>query len=430
MLFQRNKTAGAPLWTRDFTILTVGSAISLFGNAMSGFATGLLVLDYTGSSFLFAVFLAVYTLPQILAPMVSGAILDRFSRRKTIYSLDFISAGLYGISAFLLSRGWFSFPFLAFLAFAVGCITSIYKVAYQSFYPLLIPRGNFSKAYSVSGVLEALSAIMIPISTFLYKQLGSMAPILAANSVFFLAAAIVETRIRAEETYIVTQQKLLGEQAALEAKPAGSVKVFWRDFKEGIAYLRREKGLMAITVYFIFNAIAYASSGVVVLPYFKRAYPPNGEYWYMIVVGMAVVGTVLGGLIQYRVKIPARWKFGACVFVYVFTAFMEGFYPWAPIPLAMGMCLLSGLFGSVSTNIRVASTQSYVPDEKKGRFNGAYNTLFTTGSLVGQLLTGVLVLRWDDRWVLTGFMMLAALAGVLAVGCNPKAVKPIVNRDQ
>ena len=34
-----------PLWTRDFTILTVGSVVSMFGNAMTGFAMSLMVLD-------------------------------------------------------------------------------------------------------------------------------------------------------------------------------------------------------------------------------------------------------------------------------------------------------------------------------------------------------------------------------------------------
>ena len=48
------RPAGAPLWTRDFTIITLGSVVSMLGNAMSGFALSLLVLDYTESSQLYA----------------------------------------------------------------------------------------------------------------------------------------------------------------------------------------------------------------------------------------------------------------------------------------------------------------------------------------------------------------------------------------
>ena len=143
----------AKLWTRDFTIITLGSVISMLGNSMSGFALSLLVLDYTGSSLLYAIYVATFTLPQVVMPIFSGAILDRFSRKKTIYTLDFISSGVYAVAALILGRGWFSFPMLAVFCFIIGSINSIYFVAYDSFYPLLISEGNYSKAYSIASVL-------------------------------------------------------------------------------------------------------------------------------------------------------------------------------------------------------------------------------------------------------------------------------------
>lgn len=158
----------SPLWTRDFTIITLGSVISMLGNSMSGFALSLLVLDYTGSNLLYAIYIATFTLPQIVMPIFSGAILDRFSRKKTIYTLDFLSSGVYLVAALILSRGWFSFPMLAVFCFIIGSINSIYYVAYDSFYPLLISEGNYSKAYSIASVLETLSALIIPIATYFW----------------------------------------------------------------------------------------------------------------------------------------------------------------------------------------------------------------------------------------------------------------------
>ena len=54
------------LWTRDFTIITVGSVISMLGNTVSGFAMSLLVLDISKSTLLYAIYLAMYTLPQLI----------------------------------------------------------------------------------------------------------------------------------------------------------------------------------------------------------------------------------------------------------------------------------------------------------------------------------------------------------------------------
>ena len=119
------------LWTRDFTVLTLGSVVSMFGNAMSGFAVSLMVLDYSESTLLYALFIIAYTLPQIIMPIFSGALLDRFSRRKTIYTLDFVSAFLYAAVGLLLHNGWYNFPGFACFAFLVGSINSpVAKLVY------------------------------------------------------------------------------------------------------------------------------------------------------------------------------------------------------------------------------------------------------------------------------------------------------------
>ena len=159
-----SSTEKAPsLWTRDFAIITLGSVVSMFGNSMSGFAMSLMVLDISGSTLLYSVYLAMFTLPQLFMPVLSGALLDRFSRKKTIYLLDFFSAFLYIFMGLLLRRNWFSFPLFALFCLILGTVQSTYMVAYESFYPLLITQGNYQKAYSIASVLETLSAVMVPV---------------------------------------------------------------------------------------------------------------------------------------------------------------------------------------------------------------------------------------------------------------------------
>ena len=71
-LEQTQQQSVPPLWTRDFTIITLGTVISMFGSAVSGFAIGLLVLDYTSSVFLYALFMVCYSLPRIVLPLLAG----------------------------------------------------------------------------------------------------------------------------------------------------------------------------------------------------------------------------------------------------------------------------------------------------------------------------------------------------------------------
>ena len=84
--------------------------VSMIGNSLSGFALSLFVLDFAQSTLLYAVFLFVYTLPQIAAPLLAGPLMDRFSRRKTIYILDFFSAAINIVIAGIVYFKFSIFP--------------------------------------------------------------------------------------------------------------------------------------------------------------------------------------------------------------------------------------------------------------------------------------------------------------------------------
>ena len=449
------ETAPLPLWTRDFTIITLGSVVSMLGNALSGFAMSLMVLDISGSTLLYAIYIVMYTLPQLFVPILSGAFLDRFSRKKTIYTLDFLSALLYVLMAALLATGWFSFPIFAAYCFVLGCIQSTYMVAYESFYPLLISEGNFQKAYSVASVLETLSAVMVPVSAFLYRQIG-LAPLLALNGLCFFIAAVMETQIRADEHYIQVQKEALkesreeaqktarkedreeaqkaapkeGQEKAQKAAPKeADPRMLLHDIRDGFSYLLAEKGLLAIAIYFAFSSICGGVSTVIVLPWFKATYP-NGEYLYMLVWGTALAARAIGGLIHYRIKIPPEYRYKTALAVYIVISVCEGIYLFTPIPVMMLLCFIVGIGGITSYTIRISATQSYVPDERKGRFNGAFNMLSTAGALLGEVLAGLLTLVLPERIVLLSVMLLCALAAVVFIGGGHRHVAYIYNRTQ
>ena len=405
------------LWTRDFTIITVGTVVSMLGSALAWFAMDLMVLDYTGSTLLFAVYGMVYMLPNALAPVLAGPLLDRFSRKKTIYTLDFITAGLFAVLTILLVSGRFSFWLLAVANMLLGAISGVYNVAYDSFFPLLVSEGNYQKAYSVSSTLENLSAVMVPVSALVYKLFG-IVPLLIVNTASFLAAAVLETMIRTEESYIALQAEKDGEEKGLRR--------FTADFREGMKYLLSEKGLLAIAVYFLFSSLTNGMTGVVTLPWFRKAFT-DGEYTYMLVWGASTVARFIGGVAHYNFKLPVKAKFAIALGVYISVNIFEGVYLFLPVPLMMVMTFLTGMFGITSYNIRLSSTQKYVPDEKKGRFNGAFNTLNTVGTLAGQGAAGVLSLVMGERAIVVLANALCLAAAVLIIGGGRREVSEIYN---
>ena len=415
-----NAAIPAPrLWTRDFTIITVGSVVSMLGSTLSGFAMSLRVLDSTGSTPLFALYNMLYMLPNVLAPVLAGPFLDRFSRRRTIYTLDFVTAGLFAVLTLLLALGRAGFGLLAATNFLLGAIGGIYFVAYDSFYPLLISEGNYQKAYAVSSTLETLTMVMIPLSTFVYKTFG-IVPLFAANTASYLAAAILETQIRTEEHYIETR-------AEEDARPAG-LRRFTADFREGMRYLAGEKGLLAVAVYFTFSSVTGGMSEVVTLPWFRTAFP-DGEYVFMLTWGMGALARCVGGLVHYRIRLPVRRKYAIALTVYISLAVLEGSYLFVPVPLMMVMTCLSGLLGVTSYTIRISATQKYVPDEKKGRFNGAFITLTMAGTLLGQGAAGAMSAFVGERAIAVIANVLCLAAAVIFIGGHRKSVSEIYNTE-
>ena len=363
------------LWTRDFTILTIGSVISIFGNALAGFAINLMVLDYSNSVFLFMLYMVVFNLPKLIMPMLAGPLLDSFSRRKTIYLLEFISAAMYFILFFILSGGYFNYIFLLAMSFTLGIIDSTYIVAFDSLFPVMVSEGNFRKAYSVSSMITPLSTVVLPFAAFLYDRVGVGQILIYSASAFFIAACI-ETQMRANETHLRKKMEKY------------DISEFKTSFIEGVKYIRGEKGLLVITAYFFVAMFAW-SSQTLILPFFKNT-PHLGVMLYSIVMSLIVLGRFVGGAVQYKIDFPKEKKFIIAITVYLTLCFIEMGYLFTPIYVLATLGFISGLLSVTSYNIRISTTQSYVPDAKRARFNGTFHMIMNAGTILGQLIAGVL----------------------------------------
>ncbi|OQA71642.1 MAG: enterobactin exporter EntS [Firmicutes bacterium ADurb.Bin248] len=402
-----------PLWTKNFTILTLGTVVSMLGNAVSGFAIGLLVLDYTGSTLLYAIFTVAYNLPKIIMPTLAGPYIDRFPRAKVIYSLDFISAALYLCIFAMLSFSLFNYAVLLVLCVVIGSIDSVYLVAYDSLYPTLISEGNFGKAYSISSMLYPLSAMMVPVAAWCYENIG-LEPLFLFNAFTFLFAAIFETQIKADESHVLSEPK------------SYNLRRYADDFKDGLAYLKREKGLLFITAYFVVNTLIFNGTSTLVLPYFKQT-EGLGVSIYTYVMGLSVVGRMIGGFVQYRHRYPTHLKFAIAFCVYVAISLIEASYLFLPVAVMMGMMFVSGLLGVTSYNIRISSTQNHVPNEMRGRYNGTFQMLTTLGGILGALLAGVLGDALPIRSVICGLGIAGAVCAIAIMLPGREHVKGIYN---
>lgn len=413
------------LWTYDFTVITIGSFISLVGNALSNFALSLLVLDYTGSTFLYMLFQVSFQLPIMICPVLAGPYLDRMSRKKVIYALDFLSAGIYFLLFLLLRGGWFSYPALLAVSFVTGAIDGTYVVAFDSFYPNLITEGNFQKGYSVYGMLVDLSGFASPVAAVIYYQMGGAASLFAINALSFLIAACFEVTVRFRETHMAEAPRETAESAFGQ---------FRRELREGLDYIRGEKGLLLIALYFMISNFAGGAEQLQ-LPYFLNhagkfaAWPVAAATLYSILSNFMTVGRLLGGAVQYKLHIPKEKKFSVAFFVYVTINVLSGTILFLPVPLMAVWFFMDGALGVTSYTIRSAATQSYVPDNKRARFNGMFQMISFVGSVTGSLVIGALAEILPERLIVTAANALVLLAVYLFMYRGREHVKKIYNRE-
>ena len=403
------------LWTKNFSLLTIGSAISVLGNAVSEFAISLLVLDKTEDIFLYALFLAAILLPKAILPLIAGPYLDKFSRRKSVYMLDFISAGIFLILFIITLSGYFHYTLYLVLAILIGCLDSVYIVAYDSFFPMLVSEGNFTKAYSVSSLLYPLAVMMTPIAALIYNYFG-LPPLFLFNAFSFLFAAICEALIKIDESHVKKDGKRF------------SYNEFINEFKAGFKYMRAEKGLFIVTIYFFINTLAAFGINILWIPYFKSI-PALGVMAYSYIAAINVVGRLVGGGVQYRLKYPAKKKFAIALFVYVAVSVIDGAVLFTPFAVMLVLFFLDGLLSATSYSIRLSTTQSYVPEDFRGRFNGCFQMFCNTGMIIGILLAGALAKYYPIRLIIVGMMAFSIIGTFAVMYRGRRHVMPIYNRD-
>ncbi len=391
------------LWNRNFTILTIGSFISALGNSAAGIGFGILVFQATGSPLTLAFFTIANIIPRMITAFLAGPFVDRHSRVKTIYTLDFISALCFATVGVVLFTGFFNVILFTALAALFGMIDTVYQIAFMSLFPETIPPGQFSKAYSLSSLIWPLSAaVMVPIAAYMFKHFtNGIALLMLFTSLTYLTAALFETTIRIKET--------------LNDKPVERNQ-FIEDMREGFKYYRMERGILGIGLLFTAFAFVSASHELLLMPYFLTSDTFTIQDFSFLITANSI-GRIIGGILHYKFTYPPKRRFQIAVTVYFTIEIVSATYLFSPYFLMIAANFIMGLFAVTSFNIRMSATQAYLPPAMRGRINSTQGFLGNIGTIGGCLIFGVVAeySGLDYRII----MLLAATASISAIFLFP-----------
>lgn len=401
------------LWSRDFTIITIGTLISAIGGTAMNFAFSLVVFDNTDSTMLTGIFTGLSMIPAILIPIIAAPFVDTCERKKVIVRLDAFNGICYLLFAWYLSNYDFSYTIYLLYALLITSTGSIYQLAYASLYPDLIPKGFMQKGYSISSMIyPSVTALITPIASMIYVHYG-VAMICLGEGILLLMASYAEH-------HIAFQEKEL-------KKMSFSFSGYREEMMEEFHYLKKEKGIRSIYAYMsVTNANAEAVNMMSMALFQSSSVLTTTMYAFLTTAETA--GRMLGSIFHYFVRIPDHVRYKIAVSVYASYEAMDMILLFIAYPLMILNRFICGFLGVNSMNIREASTQNYIPSHMRARVNGLFNVLVSLLCMCSRFLAGAMGEFIEYPYVAACFSMIGLLAVGLVIVRNKKHVQPIYNQ--
>ncbi len=367
------------LWSHaDFLRLWTGQSISELGSQVSQLAIPWLAgASLHASAFEFSLLGVLGFLPFILFALPAGVWVDRLRRRPILVVGDAGRAVLLALVPVLWATHTLRMWHLLAIQFAVGVLTVIFDVAYQSYLPSLVPperlvEGNAklqstAAAAGVGG--PGLSGVLIGVLSAPYA--------VALDVASFVVSAVFVLRIRGRE--------LLPERELGAPKPR-----LLPELKEGFAWVVRHRHLKWIAVSTgwsnFFSNVVFAIG----LLYMQRVLHVS-SFWAGAVFGGFGIGSVVGALTTTRLQ--RAIGIGNAIWLPTFLGSVGSLaFPLAPrafaVPVLLAGTLLSG-FGVMAYNItQVSYRQAITPERLQGRMNATMRWIVWGTIPLGALLGG------------------------------------------
>lgn len=375
------------LFTRDFTLMTIGQIISLFGNATLRFALSLYVLDLTGSAAIFGGILALSMIPTVLLSPFGGMMADRVPRQKMMWGLDFITATLLvGLMATLTVTQSLTVITAAMMLLAV--IQAFYQPSVTSSVPLLVDSEHLMAANGVVVQVQALAGLLGPIlGGFLYGMLVpqyGLWPILVVSAVCFFLSAVMELFIRIP----FTKQERTGFGFAQVKDDFGGALRFLIKENPGTAKL-----LLVVAGLNLFLAGLF----VVGVPFLVKIYLGLSAQMYGFAEAALGCGSIAGGIasavLAKKVGLQQSYRFllvSAAAMLPIAGVLVLG----APALVVYGVIVGSILFGMAATALFNIAAQTFLqqgtPIALLGKVTSFVTVICVCALPIGQALYGFL----------------------------------------
>ena len=399
------------LFTKNFTLLVLGQASSLFGNYILRLALSMYVLEVTGSAAVFAGILSLGIIPTIPLSPMGGILADRADRRNIMVALDTLTGTSVLCAAFFLS-GDNAVAVISVLLVILSVLGAFETPTVQACIPQMLAGDNIIKGNAVVNQVASISYLIAPLlGGILYSAVG-LKPVMYASVVCFFITALFECFIK------------LGHQAReFQGNVLSMVK---NDFSGSIRFIMKERpDIMKMLLLAAFSRFFVMGVTLVGLPFLVRSVLDLDARFYGGAESAMAVATILGsiaaGLLTGKLKSGRLSYVLAAIGICIIPAGIIFLFPFGMIiryvVIVAAFCGMQAAI-SVFSIFAVSMIQQSTPDELIGKIMAYTSAVTLCAQPVGQMVYGFLFDRFQGSvyLVLIPSGIVVCIIGLLAAG--------------
>lgn len=383
---------------QPFTRYLTGNSISAIGFGMQFIASSWITLELTGRGSSVAWLMVFHALPGLLFSPFAGVLVDRLDQRKLAAITDVARALIVLMIPLLYITGHLEAWHLYLMEFLIALGDTLFRPATVAMVRRVVPRNLLLQAniYTRS-FLQTGMIFGAGLGGFVLAGASPMWA-MVVNGISFLISAAFIFSIRFPKA----------ENVEAPAK----IQIF-SDLKEGIAYIRRNPGL--ILPYMIISMIWTTPQTLNTLSsVFAKDVLKVGTIGFGLIDAGWAVGSVIGSFLLTRLvqklgrpRIMILWVFLLALMVFLHSQSWE-------LYSAIVTTILMGFFVSINI-VYQTQVQEETDYEFQGRVQSTFNTLYSVLVLGIYLFMGYLGEGFGPRLAFILQSGVIVLAGLLAV---------------
>lgn len=269
----------------NIKLLLLGRVVSLFGNTIYLIVLPLYILNITQNLKITGFFFAMVNLPTVVISIFIGTIIEKFNKKNIILICDFLTSILYFI-LFLYFKNFSSLTFLFLISLIVNITSKFFEIASKVLFSEINTTETLEKYNGLQSFIENTIMIIGPvIGTYLFATFDFDLILIIVSLGYFLSF-LQELFIKYEKKLNLSKEKLS----------------FFKEFKEGINYIKNNKIILNFFILVIFLNFFIANNDEIINPGILIKKYEISEKLFGFSATSYGVGSVFAGIFIYYNK--------------------------------------------------------------------------------------------------------------------------------